>query len=174
MTIQRGPRVPRSGEETSAHAVGSGGQKPLDETEGLVERGAAGGFLFHGGGIFGRAGDGGAEGEDLVGETGVDGAGRDGVEVDRLVAQFFGESFDEADNAGLGDAVSGEVDAGFGRAAAGEGDDLGAARGAREQGVESADGEKCAVKVGADGGAPVGGIGGDGGADLALDTRATD
>ena len=130
--------------------------------------------MFHGGGIFGRAGDGGAEGEGLVGQTGVDGAGRDGVEVDRLVAQFLGESFDEADDAGFGDAVSGEVDAGLGRAAAGEGNDLGAAWGAREQAVEGADGEKCAVKVGADGGAPVDGIGGDGGADLALDPGATD
>lgn len=130
--------------------------------------------MFHGGGIFGRAGDGRAESEDFVGESGVDGAGRDGVEVDRLLAEFFGESFDEADDARLGDAVSGEIDAGLGRAAAGEGDDLGAAWGAREQGVEGADGEKRAVKVGADGGAPVDGIGGDGGADFALEAGATD
>ncbi len=174
MAAEGGPGVPRGGEEAAADAVGVGGEEPFDEAEGFVKRGAAGGFLFHGGGVFGGAGYGGAESEDFVGEAGVDRAGGDGVEVDGLVAEFFGEGFNEADDAGFRDAVSGEIDAGFGRAAAGEGDDFGPARGAGEQGVEGAEGEKRAVEIGADSVAPFGGIGGDGGADFALDAGAAD
>lgn len=172
MAVERGPRVPWRSEEATADPVGSGREEPRDEAEGFVEGGAAGGFLFHGRGVFGCAGDGGTEGEDLVGQAGVDGAGRDGIEIDRLVAEFFGDRFDEADDASLGDAVSREIDAGFGRTAAGEGDDLGAAGGAGEEAVESAERKVGPVEVAADGGAPLGGIGRDSGADFALDARA--
>lgn len=174
MTIQGGPGIPRSGEETPAHAIAGGGEQPFDEAEGFFEGGAAGIFLSQSGGVFGGAGDGGAEGENLVGEAGVDGAGGDGVEVDGLVVEFLGEGFNEADDAGFRDAVSGEVDAGFGGAAAGEGDDLGAAGGAGEQAVKGAERIERAVEIGAHGGTPFCGIGSDGGADLALETGAAD
>ncbi len=172
--VEGGPRVPRRGEQAAADAVGGGREEPIDEPEGAGHRGAAGGFLFHGGGVFGGAGDVRPEGEDLVGETGVDGAGSERVEIDGLVAEFLGESFDEADDAGLGDTVSGKIDAGLGGAAAGESDDFGAARSPREQGMEGAERVESAVEISAHGGAPFDGVGGDGGTDLALDTGAAD
>ena len=126
------------------------------------------------GGVFVGADDGGAEGEDFVGEAGVDGPGRDAVEVDRLVPQLLSKGLDQANDAGLGGTVGGEIRAGFGGAAAGEGDDFGPARGAGELGVEAANGEERAVEIGAHGGAPTGGIGGDGGADLTLKAGTAD
>ena len=174
VTFERGPWIPERGEEPTADAVGGGREEPVDQTEGFFKRGAARGLLFHGGGVFGGAGNRWAEGKDLVGEAGVDGARGDGIEVDGLVAQFLGEGFDEANHAGFGDTVGGEVGAGFRRAAAGERDDFGAAGRAGELRVEGAKRVKRAVEIGADGGAPAGGIGRDGRADLALEAGAAD
>ena len=132
MSVEPGPRVPWCSEQSSADPVRAGREQPFDEAEGFVERGTARGFLFLRGGVLRGAGDGGAEGEDFIGKARVDGAGGDGVEVDGLVAELFGERFDETHHAGLGDAVGGKIDARFGGAAAGEGDDFSATRRAAE------------------------------------------
>ena len=131
------PGIPRGAEEAAGDAVARGGEQPFDAVEGTGESGVGAGaggggggrneggrFLFLGGGVFGGADDAGAEGENFVGETGVDRAGGEGVDVEGLVAIFFRDGFDEADEGGLGDAVGGEIDAGFRRAAAGEADNF--------------------------------------------------
>lgn len=122
------PRVPRGGDEAAGDTVAGRGEEPFDTVEGAGERGGGrgggGGFLFLRGGEFGGADDGRAEGEDFVGEAGVDCAGSEGVDVEGLAARFVGDGFDEADDAGFGDAVGGEIGAGFGGTAAGEADDF--------------------------------------------------
>ena len=175
------PGVPRGAEEAAGDAVARGGEKPFDAVEGAGERGGGrvggGGFLFLRGGEFGSADDGRAEGENFLGEARVDRTGSEGVDVEREVAGFVGDGFDEADDAGFGDAVGGEIGAGFGGAAAGEADNFFARRGRRgrrEEWGEGADGEVGAVEISADGGAPAGGVGGEGGGDLALETGGAD
>ncbi len=133
--------------------------------------------MFLGGGVFSGADDAGAEGEHFVGEAGVDRAGGEGVDVEGLVAIFFRDGFDKADEGGLGDAVGGEIDAGFRRAAAGEADDFGAGRkgGAiEEEGRAGAEGEVGAVEIGADRGTPFQRVGREGGSDFALKAGGAD
>lgn len=128
------PGIPRGAEEAAGDTVARGGEEPFDAVEGTgqsgVGDGAGGGggkggrSLFLSCGVFGGADDAWAEGENFVGEAGVDRAGSEGVDIKGLVAIFFRDGFDEADEGGLGDAVGGEIDAGFCCTATGEADDF--------------------------------------------------
>ena len=91
-----------------------------------------------------------------------------------MVAKLFGEGFDETDHAGFGDPIGGEVNAGFGCASTGKGDDFGATRSAGEQVVEGAKWKKSAVEIYAYGVAPTCWICTNGGTDFTLDTGAAD
>jgi len=67
-----------------------------------------------------------AAGENLFGHAGENRAGSDGVDVVRPALPLGGKGFNEAHNAGFGNAVRGEVWTRTGRAPAGKANHFGA------------------------------------------------
>jgi hypothetical protein len=85
--------------------------------------------LFLRGLVFRGAGNRRSQGDDFIGQPGVDGPGGDGIDIQRPAPFLLGNRFDQAHHSGLGHPIGGEIGPGFGGASAGETHDLGPARG---------------------------------------------